>query len=426
VNTDAISPLAELEDAVRQEAERRSLPLDRAGSSERISALVDHQLAAWSDDHRRGHRAAVADADRLADRAVRNLTGYGPLAPLLADEDVWEVMVNAPDRIFVKRHRDPDGYHDEVFHDDDHVLRTLTRILDDAPGPSRRLDPSSGLQDAQLASGARLHIVHRELGRGGHTLVNIRKFSGVAYELLDDLAATGMLDRRAVNLLGAAVTARCSVVIAGPPGSGKTTLLSCLLSELNPTLRVVTAEEVFEADIPLANVAGMQTRAARPDCGAVDLRRLVSAFLRMAPDVAAVGEVRDREALPYLLTVSSGVTGYTTIHAGSARQALGRLRFLCQLDSERGVSESGPIGHLVAETVDLVVVCRRGAAGPRIVEISAVEDPVAGAGVTQFAMTQLARRPDPDGPLEWSGNPSIRLRERGVAVDDPDNDAVRA
>jgi pilus assembly protein CpaF len=411
-----MTPLAELEAAVRRSAERQALPLDHTGTTDRIRQLVDDELEQWISEQRHGRRAAAVDVGRLADRAVRNLSGYGPLAPLLDDDDVWEIMVNAPDRIFVKRHRARDGYHDEVFHDDDHVLRTLSRIIDDAPGGARRLDPSLGLQDAQLASGARLHIVHRDLGREGHTLVNIRKFTGVAYRSLDDLVATGMLDRRSGELLAAVVTARCSAVIAGPPGAGKTTLLSCLLSSLDPALRVVTAEEVFEADIPVANVAGMQTRAARTDCDPIDLRRLVSAFLRMAPDVAAVGEVRDREALPYLLALSSGVTGYTTIHAGSARQALGRLRFLCQLDGERASTGPAAIGQLVAETVDLVVVCRRGPDGPRVVEIAAVEDPVAGPDVAQFTLTGLARRPTLGRGLEWNEAPSTRLLERGVEV----------
>jgi pilus assembly protein CpaF len=87
-------------------------------------------------------------------------------------------------------------------------------------------------------------------------------------------------------------------VFAGQPGSGKTTLLSCTAAELDPALRVVVAEEVFEADVPVPNVAQMQTRAARSDRPAVDLRRLVAGFLRMAADVAIVGEVRDREGLP--------------------------------------------------------------------------------------------------------------------------------
>ena len=89
-------------------------------------------------------------------------------------------------------------------------------------------------------------------------------------------------------------------MFAGSPGSGKTTLLSCTAAELDPSLRVVVAEEVFETDVPVPNVAQMQTRPRRGDREAVDLRRLVAGFLRMAPDVAIVGEVRDREALPRL------------------------------------------------------------------------------------------------------------------------------
>jgi pilus assembly protein CpaF len=111
-----------------------------------------------------------------------------------------------------------------------------------------------------------------------------------------------MVTAHAAAFLSACVRARLSIVFAGPPGSGKTTLLSCCAAELDPSLRVVIAEEVFEADVPLANVASMQTRAARPDRPGIDLRRLVSGFLRMAPDVAIVGEVRDREALPLLFT----------------------------------------------------------------------------------------------------------------------------
>src|SRR3712207_1665187 len=166
-----------------------------------------------------------------------------------------------------------------------------------------------------------------------------------------------MLDSAAAEFLRAAVRARLSIVVAGAPGSGKTTLLSCCAAELDPSLRVVIAEEVFEADVPLPNVASMQTRAPRPDRPGVDLRRLVAGFLRMAPDVAIVGEVRDREALPLLLTLSSGVKGFTTIHAGSARQALTRLRFVCQLsDTDLPLAA---LTSLVAESVDVVVHCAR-------------------------------------------------------------------
>jgi pilus assembly protein CpaF len=203
--------------------------------------------------------------------------------------------------VFVRRHRGPSSYHDEVFHDDDHVVRVLTQLLDDASTAHRSLDPAEGLQDAQLDDGARVHIVHGDIARGGHVLVNIRKFTGIPFRSLAELVERDMLTRPVADLLAACVRARLSIVFAGPPGSGKTTLLSCTTAELDPSLRVVVAEEVFESDIPVPNVAQMQTRAARADRAGVDLRRLVAGFLRMAPDVAVVGEVRDREALPELL-----------------------------------------------------------------------------------------------------------------------------
>src|SRR6186997_548782 len=109
----------------------------------------------------------------------------------------------------------------------------------------------------------------------------------------------------------------------------------------------------------LPNVASMQTRPARSERREVDLRRLVSGFLRMAPDVAIVGEVRDREALPLLLTLSSGVKGFTTIHAGSARQALTRLRFICQLADTASEIPMAALNALVSEAVDVVVHCSR-------------------------------------------------------------------
>ncbi len=263
-----------------------------------LKSLIDDELAQWTQDFRRGLRNFdISDPHTVSERAFRNLAGYGPLEPLLADDDVWEICLNAPDEIFVKRHSGRNGYHDEVFHDDAHVVRTLTKILDEATGAHRKFDPAEGLQDAQLKNGARMHIVHGDIGRDGHTIVNIRKFTGVAIRSLDELVARDMLNGLAADFLRHCVRARQSIVFAGAPGSGKTTLLSCCAAELDPRLRVVVAEEVFEADIPLPNVAHMQTRPARADRPAVDLRRLVAGFLRMAPDVAIVGEVRDREAL---------------------------------------------------------------------------------------------------------------------------------
>ncbi len=397
------SPLVEIERSVQERAKEVALDMAAADGPVRLRALIDHEVARWTDDFKRGHREFdLADPDLLAERVWRNLAGYGPLASLLEDDDVWEIMVNAPDLIFVRRHRGVSGYHEEVFHDDEHLLRTLTKILDDSAQSHRKLDPTEGLQDAQLDTGARIHIVHSDIGREGHVLVNIRKFTGIPFKDLDELVSRDMLSTQVATFLRACVRARLSIVFAGAPGSGKTTLMSCCTAELDPSLRVVIAEEVFEADCPLPNVAHMQTRPARIDRREVDLRRLVAGFLRMAPDIAIVGEVRDREALPLLLTLSSGVKGYTTIHAGSARQALSRLRFICQL-SEAGDLPLTALNALVSESVDLVVHCGRVAGRPRVLEVTAVEDLTTGRDSAAFTVTDVFGRSLSDGPLCWTG-----------------------
>ena len=424
------NPLAEIELRVQNRSKDLALELDRPDVVDRLRSLVEEEIQQWSADFKRGARPYdLAEHDIVADRVLRNLAGYGPLDPLINDPDVWEIMINAPDSIFVKRHLGPSGYHDEVFHDDSHVTRILTKILDDASTGHRKLDPAEGLQDAQLENGARLHIVHPDVARGGHTMVNIRKFTGVPIRSLDELVQRGTLTPAAAAFLKACVRARLSIVFAGPPGSGKTTMLSCCATELDPAWRVVTAEEVFEVDIPLPNVASMQTRAARADRPAVDLRRLVSGFLRMSPDVAIVGEVRDKEALPLLLALSSGVKGFTTTHAGSARQALTRLRFICQLSETASEIPMSALNTLVCEAIDIVVHSARTPEGVRVTEIIAMEELAAASDSTQFTVTQVfGRTAKPStglgtpghNPLSWTGNLPIRatraLEEAGYDV----------
>ena len=250
------TPLEQIEQRVQMRAKEIALDLSGGRADRLLRQFVTEEIQDWNDDYRVGTRAhPLSDPDLVAERALRNLTGYGPLAPLLADDDVWEIMVNAPDAIFVRRHRGRSGYHDEVFHDDDHVIRTFTKILDAASTAHRKLDPSEGLQDAQLDNDARVHIVHGDIARGGHLLVNIRKFTGVSFNSLAELTERGTLTRRVADFLRACVKTRQTIVFAGAPGSGKTTMLSCCAAELDPELRVVIAEEVFEADIPLPNVA---------------------------------------------------------------------------------------------------------------------------------------------------------------------------
>ncbi len=111
-----VSPLQEIERRVQLRAKETSLDMAGDGGRAKLRALIAQEVAAWSDGYKRGLRAFdLADPDVVAERAFRNLAGYGPLEPLLADDDVWEIMVNAPDQLFVKRHRGTSGYHDEAF-----------------------------------------------------------------------------------------------------------------------------------------------------------------------------------------------------------------------------------------------------------------------------------------------------------------------
>ena len=174
-----VSPLIEIERLTLEVANERNISPDEGQGKIQLHEIISDLVDQWRADFLRGIRSVdLSEPNLIIDRALSNLTGYGPLESLLDDDDVWEIMINAPDQIFIKRHLGTSGYHSESFHDDDHVLRTMTRIVDRSSGAHRALDPTAGLQDAQLDNGARLHIVHGDIARGGHMMVNIRKFTG--------------------------------------------------------------------------------------------------------------------------------------------------------------------------------------------------------------------------------------------------------
>lgn len=212
------SPLVEIERGVQEAAKAISLDMATAEGRVALRGLIGDEVARWAADHARGLRPfALADPEAVAARAWANLAGYGPLQSLLDDPDVWEIMVNAPDLIFARRHQGRSGYHHEVFHDDDHVMRTVTKIIDDSTSSHRKLDPAEGLQDAQLDTGSRLHVVHSDIGRDGHLLVNIRKFTGLPIRSLDELVERDTLDETVAGFLRACIAARLSIVFAGSP-----------------------------------------------------------------------------------------------------------------------------------------------------------------------------------------------------------------
>lgn len=388
-----VTPLESIEQAVQQRTQHLGIDVSTEDGLTKLRSVIYEETTNWNESsfHNVGVER-IRDTDAFVDRVIQNLIGYGPLDVLLNDPDVWEIMINAPDEIFVKRHSTGASYHHQSFTDDDHVYRTITRLIDNASSSHRKLDPAEGLQDAQLDDGSRVHIVHRDIGRDSHMLVNIRRFTGVSFRNLDQLVEAEMLTREAARYIRNAVREHQNIVFSGAPGAGKTTLMTCAASELEPTNRVVIAEEVFETDIGLPNVAHMQTRAARSDRAEVDLRQLAAGFLRMAPDVAIVGEVRDREALPLLMTLSSGVQGFTTLHASSARHALTRLRFICQLADQGANLPLPALNQLVSDSIDVVVHCERHNDMPQVAEIVKVDNASIANESTGFTTTTIFSR----------------------------------
>lgn len=409
-NTNFYEAARAVEEALIGQSQTNSLDPLRESDRERIHAIIEEEtqrvLPSFATDS-----PSPQELHSVVNYVARNIFGYGPLEAPLSDPMVWEIMVNAPDAIFTRRYDTAMTPLADRFYDDDHVLRVASRLFDLAVGSHRKLDPSEGIQDAQLKDGSRLHLIHADIAKGGHLLLNIRKFNQRRSNSLHDLSADNTLSEEAVQLLRSLVRHGATIVFSGEPGSGKTTLMSACLSELDPSSRVVIAEEVFETSVSLANVAQMQVRPKRADRGEIDLRILASAFLRMAPDVAVIGEVRDKESLPFLIALSTGIQGFTTLHSSSARAALSRLKFMAQLSAAQ--LQDTALTQLISESIDVVVHCSRGEAGAFIDQVIAVEEARTSPGSSGFSTTPLTNlRHSKSETLRSSGEIPTRLLER--------------
>ncbi|MFT4189332.1 MAG: ATPase, T2SS/T4P/T4SS family [Aeromicrobium sp.] len=303
------------------------------------------------EEHERASlTGAVRGLDRVDEevaRLVADVAGLGPLQPLLDDETVEEIWINAPDRVFVARH----GRHEltSVILTAETVRELVERMLSTT---GRRLDVSQPFVDANLPGGHRLHVVLDGIAKG-FTAVNIRKFVARAHDL-DDLVALGTLDEPAAEFLRASVVAGLNIVVSGATQAGKTTLLNCLAGAIPGRERVVSVEEVYELQLTHPDWVQLQCRPAGLEGnGEIDLRTLVKESLRMRPSRILVGEVRAAECLDLLLALNAGLPGMASIHANSARQALVKLGTLPLLAGEN--IGSAFVVPTVASTVDLVV-----------------------------------------------------------------------
>ena len=275
-------------------------------------------------------REAMAESDlvlsrteleRLTEELVDEVTGLGPLEPLLKDQTITDILVNTHEQCYVER----DGMlvkSDVQFKDDAHLMRVINKIVS---AVGRRVDESQPWVDARLADGSRVNALVPPCAVDG-PLLSIRKFAKIPYTV-EALVAMGTFSEDMAAYLRAAVHCKLNVLVSGGTGSGKTTTLNALSSFIPFGERIVTIEDTAELQLQQEHVGRMESRPPNIEgTGAVTLRDLLRNALRMRPDRIIVGEVRGAEVLDMMQAMNTGHEGsMTTLHANTPRDALSRL-----------------------------------------------------------------------------------------------------
>jgi pilus assembly protein CpaF len=312
-----------------------------------INAITSEQLADM------GVVLNREDRQMLNVELFDEVTGLGPLEPLLKDETVNDILVNGPNRVFVERAGRLE-LTDVRFKNERHLLRIIDKIVS---AVGRRVDESNPYVDARLKDGSRFNAMVPPVAVDG-SLVSIRKFKKEKLGV-DDLVNFGAFSEEMAAYLQAAVSTRLNVIVSGGTGSGKTTTLNALSSFIDNKERVLTIEDTAELQLQQIHVGRMESRPPNVEGkGAVTQRDCLRNALRMRPDRIIVGETRGEEVIDMLQAMNTGHDGsMTTIHANSARDACSRL--------ENMVAMSGiemPIKAVraqIASAVNLIVQASR-------------------------------------------------------------------
>ena len=356
------------------------------------------RIAEWVD--REAGLLDPATRAELVRRVAERSFGLGPLQPLLDDPAVDEVMVSGTRGVWVERA----GRVEPVaarFASEAELRDVIERIL--AP-LGRRVDDASPLVDARLPDGSRVNVVIPPLAVDGPSLT-IRRFRRSGFSA-QDLVAAGTLSAPLLDFLARAVRARCNLLVCGGTGSGKTTTLNALSEFVDPAERVVTIEDAAELRLRQPHVIRLETRPPSVEGrGEVTIRQLVRNALRMRPDRIVVGEVRGPEALDMLTALSCGHDGsLTTVHAGSAAEAIRRLETLA-LMADVGLPHAA-VREQVADALHLVICQARLPDGRRAVTgVSEVVRVAAGAAVREVYALR-------DGRPTWRAPLGERLAAR--------------
>ncbi len=280
-----------------------------------ISAIAGEALEEMAVVLNRDERAM------LNQELYDEVTGLGPIEPLLKDESINDILINGPKQVFVEI----DGkleLTDTVFKDERHLLRIIDKIVS---AVGRRVDESNPYVDARLADGSRFNAMVPPVAVDG-SLVSIRKFKKEKLAI-DDLVTFGAFTEEMAAYLQAAVSTRLNIIVSGGTGSGKTTTLNALSSFIDDAERILTIEDTAELQLQQTHVGRMESRPPNVEGkGAVSQRDCLKNALRMRPDRIIVGETRGEEVIDMLQAMNTGHDGsMTTIHANSARDGVSRL-----------------------------------------------------------------------------------------------------
>ncbi|MCK0536985.1 CpaF family protein [Alcanivorax quisquiliarum] len=302
------------------------------------------------------------DTNQLVRDMLDEVTGFGPLEPLLKDPRINDILVNGPNSVFIE----VAGVLQKTqarFIDDDHVLRVIRRIL--AP-LGRRLDEASPMVDARLPDGSRVNAVIPPLALDGPS-ISVRKFTR-NHLMADDLIRAGSMTEECLRVLIEAVQAKRNIIVSGGTGTGKTTMLNLISQYIPKNQRILTIEDSAELVLNHPHVVRMETRPANAEGkGRVAARDLVVNALRMRPDRIIVGEVRSSEIIELLQAMNTGHDGsMSTLHANGTREALVRIETLLAVSGYEASEKA--IARLISSALDIIVQLERLPDGKRIIK----------------------------------------------------------
>src|SRR5688572_7403598 len=310
---------------------------------------------------------SISEQEDLLEDICNDVLGYGPLEPLLARDDIADIMVNGSQKCYIEV-AGKVRLTNVRFRDDSHLMNVCQRIVSQV---GRRVDESSPICDARLPDGSRVNVIAPPLAIDGAALT-IRKFKKDKLTL-SQLVKYGSISPEGAEVLRILGRVRANILISGGTGSGKTTLLNCLTGFIERDERVITCEDSAELQLQQPHVVRLETRPPNLEGeGEITMRDLVKNCLRMRPERIIVGEVRGPEAFDLLQAMNTGHDGSMgTLHANSPREALSRLESMITMGGYSLPSRT--IREMIISSIDVVVQAARLRDGSRrITHISEV------------------------------------------------------